>query len=53
MRRTSAAILIAFAFASGAAGCGRNENAQGSPDGQGESIEDRKTDTGPETTESE
>ena len=51
MRRTSAAILIALAFASGAAGCGRDENAAGSPDGQGESLEERKTDTGTTTTE--
>ncbi len=52
MRRTSAAILTALAFASGAvAGCGRDENAQGSPDGQGESIEERKQDTGTTTTD--
>ena len=46
MRRTSAAFLIAISLAAGAAGCGRNENDGGSPDGQGESIEERQTDTG-------
>ena len=52
MRRTSAALLAAIALATAAAGCGgRNENEGGSPDGQGESIEERKQDTGPTTTE--
>ncbi len=52
MRRTSAAILTALVLASGAAGCGgRDENRQGSPDGQGESLEERKQDTGTSTTE--
>ena len=44
MRRSSAALLIAFALASTVAGCGRNENAQGSPDGQGQSNEERDGD---------
>ena len=51
MRRTSAAILIALSLASTAAGCGRNENEGGSPDGQGEPLEERKTDTGTSTPE--
>ena len=51
MRRTSAAILVVLSLAAGAAGCGRNENNQGSPDGQGEPLEERKTDTGTTTTE--
>jgi hypothetical protein len=51
MRRTSAALLAILALALGAAGCGRNENAQGNPDGQGESLEERKQDTGTSTTE--
>ena len=51
MRRTSAALLIALSLASTAAGCGRNENRQGSPDGQGETLEERETDTGATPTE--
>jgi predicted small lipoprotein YifL len=51
MRRTSAALLAVLTLALGAAGCGRNENAQGSPDGQGESLEERKKDTGTTPTE--
>ena len=50
MRRTSAAILIALTFGAGVAGCGRNENDGGSPDGQGESTEERK-EPGSKTTE--
>lgn len=51
MRRTSAALLAVLTLALGAAGCGRNENPQGSPDGQGESLEERKKDTGTTTTQ--
>ena len=52
MRRTSAALLAVLTLALGAAGCGgRNENEAGSPDGQGESLEERKQDTGTTTTE--
>ena len=51
MRRTSAALLAVLALACGAAGCGRNENAQGSPDGQGQPLEERKQDTGTTPTE--
>ena len=44
MRRTSAALLIALSLATGAAGCGRDENAQGSPDGTGQTEEQRDGD---------
>jgi hypothetical protein len=44
MRRTSAAFLIALSLAAGVAGCGRNENPQGSPDGTGQTGEERDGD---------